>query len=169
MQRIGVISDTHGKVPGEVREVFADVDFIVHAGDIGDLTTLNALKQIAPVTAVRGNMDRGTWAYMLRATETITVEGLVLYIIHDEGMMDLTPETSGIDAVIFGHTHSACIDCTGPVMRVNPGSATQPRGGAASVALITVDAGEIDAEIFALPIERDGPKHELIKERHCKG
>jgi len=134
----------------DVRRIFRGVDLIIHVGDLDTPAILEELRRIAPVTAVRGNMDRGTWAYKLRASETVVMEKVVLYIIHDEGKMDLEPDPVVIHAVIFGHTHSACIDCTGAVMRINPGSATQPRGGVASVVLLQVDDGKLDAEIVPL-------------------
>ena len=102
---IGLISDTHGYLDSGVLKIFAQTDLIVHAGDIGKPEILDMLKSVAPVNAVRGNMDYGGWASALPLFEVVTFGGIMLYVLHDLQKLDLDPAASGISAVISGHTH----------------------------------------------------------------
>src|SRR5579862_721936 len=107
---IGVISDTHGKLRSEAIEALKGVDRILHAGDVGDPHVLDALAQIAPVTAIRGNVDSEPWAKSLPETEVVEVDGVSIYMLHDLAKLDLKPKAAGIAAVIYGHSHQPKIE-----------------------------------------------------------
>src|SRR5579871_2923977 len=111
---IGVLSDTHSLLRPEVlttlRAMPGRLDHILHAGDVGDPAILDALAEIAPVTAVRGNVDRGGRSGQLPATETITLGGHTLYMLHVLQELDLDPAAAGFSAVIFGHSHQPLVD-----------------------------------------------------------
>ncbi|MFH1350649.1 MAG: metallophosphoesterase family protein [Pseudomonadota bacterium] len=124
---IGVISDTHGLVRPEVIEALRGVDRIVHAGDIGDIRVLDSLRHVAPVTAVKGNMDRGEWTRRLPESEAVEIGNLWLYVIHDIQKMDLDPNAAGFNVVVFGHSHHPFEKREKGVMFINPGSAGPKR------------------------------------------
>lgn len=123
MLRIGLISDTHGLLRPEAVEFLRGSDFIIHAGDICDPSILVELSHLAPVTAVRGNNDKGHWAGSLRETELIKFEEAFLYAIHDLGELDIDPVAVGVHVVISGHSHKPSINHRAGVLYVNPGSA----------------------------------------------
>lgn len=118
---VGVISDTHGLLRPEATAALAGCDAIVHAGDIGHPDVLDALGAIAPVTAIRGNVDK--WASTLPDTEVVELEGRCLYLIHDVKQLDLDPRAAGFDAVISGHSHKPNVHEREGVLYLNPGSA----------------------------------------------
>ena len=126
----GVISDTHGVLVPEALKVLMGVDLIIHAGDIDTPAVLNDLNRIAPVVAVRGNMDRGNWASHLCETEAIEIGQCLLYVLHDIGRLDLDPSAAGMHAVVHGHTHQPSDELQNGVRFLNPGSATHPRRNA---------------------------------------
>ena len=137
--RVGVISDTHGRIPSGVLQAFKDVDLIIHAGDIGDQAVLDRLSKIAPVAAVRGNMDFGKWAGKLPETEVVEVGQTLLYVLHIVNRLDVDPEKSGFKAVISGHTHRPDAYEDNGVTFINPGSASYPKSGKpGSAALIEI-------------------------------
>jgi putative phosphoesterase len=121
--RIGVISDTHGLLRPEAVQALAGCVHILHAGDIGDDSILDALRKIAPVTAIRGNVDREGICSTLPPTETIELAGKLFYMIHAREELDLHPHVADIAAVIFGHSHQPEISWTDGVLYFNPGSA----------------------------------------------
>lgn len=123
MTRIGLISDTHGLLRPEVMAFLSGCDHIVHAGDICDPSVLDQLSKLAPVTAVRGNNDRGEWAERLPVTEFLQIADAYFYVIHDQAEMDIDPRAAGVRIVISGHTHSPSIAERNAVLYVNPGSA----------------------------------------------
>ncbi len=148
---IGVISDTHGLLRPEAKDALAGCDAIVHAGDIGQPQVLDELTAIAPVTAIRGNVDK--WAVDLPDTEVVEIAGRYLYVIHDLKALDLDPSAAGFDAVISGHSHAPSVDTRDGVLYLNPGSAG-PRRFKLPVALARIavrDAG-LDAEIIELAV-----------------
>src|SRR5579884_1641171 len=102
---IGVISDTHGLLRPEAFTALEGSDGIIHAGDVGDPEILTKLGEIAPVTAVRGNVDHGTWAKKIPQTELLEVDGVSIYVLHILEKLDLKPEAAGIHVVIYGHSH----------------------------------------------------------------
>ncbi len=120
--RIAVVSDTHGLLRPEIFPDLAKVDHILHAGDVGDPAILDALRQIAPVTAIRGNIDRSGPCAALPATEALELGGCLLYLLHNLDDLDINPATAGIGVVISGHTHKAAITQRDGVLYVNPGS-----------------------------------------------
>lgn len=125
--RIGVISDTHGLLRPEAVQALAGCAHILHAGDIGSDTILDALGEIAPITAIRGNIDHGGACSALPPTETIELAGKLFYLLHAREDLDLHPHAAGIAAVIFGHSHQPEISWTHGVLYFNPGSAGRRR------------------------------------------
>lgn len=121
--RIGLISDTHNLLRAEARIALKGVDHIIHAGDICDAQVLKELETIAPVTAVRGNNDRGAWAEGLHERERVEFGGVAVYIVHDLHDLDIAPETVGIKVVVSGHSHRPLMKMENGVLYVNPGSA----------------------------------------------
>ncbi len=120
---VGVISDTHGLLRDEAIQALAGSGRIIHAGDIGNPGILDALAKIAPVTAVRGNVDRDRWAGFLPLTESIEVEHSTIYVLHNLADLDLDPRAAGIQAVISGHSHQPLSEIRNGVLYLNPGSA----------------------------------------------
>jgi hypothetical protein len=120
---IGVISDTHGLLRPEALVALRGATHILHAGDVGDITILEALKEIAPVTAIRGNIDTHGATAQLPATEAIELDGRLIYMLHSLADLDLKPEAAGIAVVISGHSHKPKIESRNGVLYLNPGSA----------------------------------------------
>lgn len=120
---IGLISDTHGLLRPEALVALRGVDRIIHAGDICTAEVLDNLAKIAPVTAVRGNNDRGAWAQPVPERETVEIDGVKLHILHDLHELDIDPQTEGVKVVISGHSHRPSSKMDGGVLYVNPGSA----------------------------------------------
>jgi putative phosphoesterase len=145
---VGIISDTHGHLRPEVAEAFAGVDLIIHAGDIGNNEVLEALRAIAPVHAVRGNMDGG-WAYGLPATEVVEVGEVLIYVLHDAYLLKLDPAAAGFVAVINGHTHRAAVEKRKGVLFLNPGSAS-PHSSSGTVALLRIRGTSLVPEVVEL-------------------
>lgn len=123
MPRVGLISDTHGLLRPEALAFLRGSDFIIHAGDIGDPGVLTALKALAPVTAVRGNNDKGPWAKAVGGTEVLEVAEALIYVIHDLAELDLDPAAAGFHVVVSGHSHKPAVETRAGVLYVNPGSA----------------------------------------------
>ncbi len=121
--RIGVISDTHGLLRPEALNALAGVDHILHAGDVGDPKILSALEAIAPLTAIRGNIDRSGPCAALPTTEIVDLGGTTFYLLHDLHELDLDPVAAGISVVISGHSHKPLIEHRRGVLYLNPGSA----------------------------------------------
>jgi uncharacterized protein len=144
---IGVISDTHGLLRPEAVEALAGSDLILHAGDVGGPGILEKLAKIAPVIAVRGNVDSGAWSAGLRDHERIECEGASLYMLHDVNTLDLDPAAAGIQAVISGHSHKPKLEKCGGVLYLNPGSAG-PRRFKLPVAMarLRIEAGKLAVE-----------------------
>jgi putative phosphoesterase len=121
--RIALVSDTHNLVRPELLRFVAGCDAIVHAGDVCDQTVLDALARIAPLTAVRGNNDRGGWADALPLQTTLEVAGVRLAIVHELPDLRGDPRAEGIAVVVSGHSHKPSLDTRDGVLYVNPGSA----------------------------------------------
>ncbi len=150
---VGVISDTHGLLRAEAIEAFGGVDHILHAGDIGAPEVLAALVRIAPVTAIRGNVDIEPWARELRETEVVELGGATIYMLHDLGRLDLKPETAGIHVVVYGHSHQPKMEERNGVLYFNPGSAGPRRFKLpVSVGRLRVEKGKIKGELRELEI-----------------
>jgi putative phosphoesterase len=123
MPRVGLISDTHGLLRPEATTFLRSSDFIVHAGDIGRVSVLTDLAAIAPVTAVRGNNDKGEWADALSESEILHVGEVLIYVLHDLAELDLDPVAAGFRVIVSGHSHRPSIEERDGVFYVNPGSA----------------------------------------------
>jgi putative phosphoesterase len=148
---LGVISDTHGTLTKEASLALQNVDLIIHAGDIDNPGVLKALRNIAPIVAVRGNMDRGGWTKNLSRTEIVEVNDVLIYVLHDLDALDVDPAAAGFKAVVSGHTHRPDIKNKKGVLYLNPGSAWWPRSNTpATVAIITVEENVVSAKLVAL-------------------
>lgn len=121
--RVGLISDTHGLLRPEAKAYLQGSNYIVHGGDICDPSILQELSAIAPVTAVRGNNDRGMWAEQLRVTELLQVGEVLVYVVHDLADLDIEPHAAGVRVVVSGHSHKPLVEERDGVLYVNPGSA----------------------------------------------
>jgi uncharacterized protein len=120
---IGVISDTHGLLRPEALAALRGSELIIHAGDVGDPEILDQLAAIAPVTAVRGNVDTSAWARRLPETEVVEVDGISIYVLHDLAQLDLKAEAAGFEVVVYGHSHVPKQEERNGVLYFNPGSA----------------------------------------------
>jgi putative phosphoesterase len=150
---IGVISDTHGLLRPEALTALAGSDVIIHAGDIGDPAILSALEQIAPVTVIRGNIDREPWARELPAVNVLQVSLTSIYVLHDLAQLDMKPEAAGFAAVVYGHSHKPKKEVKNGVLYFNPGSAGPRRFPLPiSVGRLTIRNKTISAEIVELRI-----------------
>jgi putative phosphoesterase len=121
--RIGLISDTHGLLRPEALAFLQGCDHIVHGGDIGNAGILATLSAIAPLTAVRGNNDRASWAESLPETQLVRFGDVVLYVLHDLAQLDIDPAAAGVRVVVAGHSHKPSVQERNGVLYVNPGSA----------------------------------------------
>ncbi|KPA08875.1 phosphodiesterase [Candidatus Magnetomorum sp. HK-1] len=148
---IGVISDTHGLLRKDVFKAFKSVDAIIHAGDIGSMEIINQLNTIAPVTAVRGNMDGGTWCETIPAFNVLEIKEKMFYALHNIDLLDLNPKTANFHAVIFGHTHTPANYFKDNILYLNPGSAGPIRNSyPATVARICIYDDLLQVEFFQL-------------------
>ena len=141
--KVGIISDTHGLLRPEAVHRLAGVDHIIHAGDIGRPEVLDGLRRIAPVTAIRGNVDVGGWANGYAETQTVQLEGRSFYVLHDVNTLGIDPMALGIDVVVSGHSHKVRIETIGGVLYLNPGSAG-PRRFRLPITLATLELGPGD-------------------------
>jgi uncharacterized protein len=150
---IGIISDTHGLLRPEALVALAEAEHILHAGDVGNIEILHELEKIAPVTAIRGNVDVYGEAAELPATEMIELGGRFFYMVHSVHDLDLDPVAAKVDVVVSGHSHSPGIERKRGVIYLNPGSAGPRRFKLpVSVALLTTGPGEIEARIIDLQV-----------------
>jgi putative phosphoesterase len=125
--KIGIISDTHGLLRPDAEHRLAGVDHIIHGGDIGRPEIIDALRRIAPVTAIRGNVDISDWVAAYPETEVVRLAGKSLYVLHDLKTLQIDPIAHGIDVVVAGHSHVPNIDRADGVLYLNPGSAGRRR------------------------------------------
>jgi uncharacterized protein len=153
MHRIGVISDTHRLLRPEAIAALRGVEHIIHAGDIGWPAIIEDLRKIAPVTAIRGNVDAGDWARNYPETAAVELGGLVFYVVHDVKNLDLDPAAAGLSAIISGHTHIASQHIRDGVLYFNPGSAGPRRFHLpATIGILTVHGGQVAGETVALDV-----------------
>ena len=151
MLTIGLISDTHGLLRPEAVEALKGSDFIIHAGDIGDARVLDGLSRLAPVTAIRGNVDRGAWAESLPTNEVLQAGAAFIYVIHNIADLDLDPAAAGFQVVVSGHSHQPGWREKNGVLLVNPGSAGPRRFKLPiSVGRLSVTETGITAEVVEL-------------------
>jgi putative phosphoesterase len=150
---VGLISDTHGLVRPEALAALGGVGRIVHAGDVGAPAVLAALRAIAPVTAVRGNNDRGAWAARLPERATLTIRGRRLLVIHDRTAVGRAAVAGRLAVVVCGHSHRPAVEHRDGILWVNPGSAGPRRFSLpVTIARLTVEARGLHAEIVPLGV-----------------
>ena len=151
--RVGVISDTHGLLRPEALQALEGAEHILHAGDVGDPSILAALRAIAPVTAIRGNIDEGGACGHLPPTDLVELSNRNIFMLHDVKKLDLNPEAAGIAAVVFGHSHKPLIEWRRGVLFLNPGSAGPRRFELpVTIAWLEIAADGLSAKIVTLPI-----------------
>ena len=139
--RVGLISDTHGLLREEALRALAGSALIIHAGDVGKPEILEALQSVAPVVAVRGNVDTEAWASALPMTAVAEAGPAMIYVLHDVHQLDLDPVAAGFHIVVSGHSHKPCRTERNGVLYINPGSAG-PRRFQLPVTVARVDVGE---------------------------
>jgi len=151
MIRVGLISDTHGLLRPEALAFLEGSDHIVHGGDICDASVLEALSALAPVTAVRGNNDDGSWASRLRETELFQVGEIFIYAIHDLAHLEMAPSAAGVQVVVSRHSHKPSVERRDGILYVNPGSAGPRRFKLpVSIGELTVTGRSVSARIVEL-------------------
>jgi putative phosphoesterase len=150
---IGVISDTHGLLRPEALAALKGSDYIIHAGDIGDPQILDHLATIAPVTAIRGNVDHGEWAQKIPATNVLEIGEISIYVLHNLQELDLKPEAAKFAAVIYGHSHVPKQEWKNGVLYFNPGSAGPRRFKLpVSIGRLHLTNGKLKSEIVKLEV-----------------
>jgi putative phosphoesterase len=120
---IGLISDTHGLLRPQALRALEGSDLIIHAGDVGDPEIIEALKMLAPVFAVRGNIDTEPWAQALPETEVVETDSATIYVLHNANALNLDPVAAGFHVVVSGHSHKPSRTERAGVLFLNPGSA----------------------------------------------
>jgi uncharacterized protein len=149
---IGVISDTHGLLRPEAVAALRGVEHILHAGDVGDIAILDALREIAPVTAIRGNVDVSGACAELPATDVVELGGKLFYLVHSLHDLDINPLAAGVAMVVSGHSHKASVQVRDGVIYFNPGSAGPRRFSLpVTVGFVTVEDG-VEASVRELAV-----------------
>jgi putative phosphoesterase len=152
---IGVISDTHGLLRPEAIEVLRGSEHIIHAGDVGSPEILEMLSTIAPVIAVRGNVDKGAWSRRLPETQVLELGGVSIYVLHDLAQFDLKPKAAGFSVVVSGHSHVPKQETRDGVLYFNPGSAGPLRFKLpVSIGRLVVEAGSVRGELVQMSVNR---------------
>jgi uncharacterized protein len=150
---IGVISDTHGLLRPEALTALHGVEHILHAGDVGDSAILDKLREIAPVTAIRGNVDVSGACAKLPATDVVELGGQLFYLVHSVHDLDINPTAAGVAMVVSGHSHRPSVQVRDNVVFFNPGSAGPRRFSLpVTVGLVTVEDG-VEASVVDLAVE----------------
>jgi putative phosphoesterase len=152
MIKVGIISDTHGMLTRQALDALSGVDHILHAGDIGAPEVLQLLGTVAPVHAVRGNMDGGAWCRDLPYSDMVELDATTFYLLHDLNALDLDPQAAGVQVVVHGHTHRAADKIHSGVLYFNPGSASRPGhpGGPLSLGILELGKDGLDPRIIVL-------------------
>ena len=155
--RVGLISDTHGLLRPEAVAFLRGSDFIVHAGDIGDASILKELSALAPVTAVRGNNDKGSWAKGIAETQVLEIEDVSIYVLHSIAELKLDPATAGYQVVVSGHSHRPSVERRDGVLYVNPGS-SGPRRFRLPIAAaeLSIEGKSVNARLVELDLSNGG-------------
>ena len=149
--RLGVISDTHGLLRPQALALLQDCDLILHAGDIGKYAVLEKLRELAPVVAVRGNVDSGPGMSLYPQTRAVEFARHWFYLLHDLDELDIDPKAAGFGAVVFGHSHQPSISRRDGVLYFNPGSAGPKRFSlTVCIGLIEVEGAELNAKIVEI-------------------
>jgi putative phosphoesterase len=152
VNRIGLIADTHGLLRKEGVEALHGSELIIHAGDAGKPEILEALKKIAPVVAVRGNVDTEPWAKTLPETAVVEAGSVLIYILHDVNALDLNPAAAGFHIVVSGHSHKPGKTERDGVLYINPGSAG-PRRFQLPVTVARLKLGRVPYEVEFVHLE----------------
>jgi uncharacterized protein len=153
MTLIGIISDTHNLLRLEAVNALKGSEIIIHAGDIGSPEIIDRLKNIAPVYAVRGNIDRSPWEDTLPTTDIIEISGKFLYVLHNIHEIDVDPVAAGFDAVISGHSHKPNIENKNGVFFINPGSAGPRRFSLpVTIARLQIVGDSISCDVIELVV-----------------
>jgi len=152
VKRIGLISDTHGLLRREALKALRGSELIIHAGDVGKPEILEELRKIAPVVAVRGNVDTGPWAEALPETAMAEAGSVLIYILHDVNALDLNPAAAGFHIVVSGHSHKPGKTERDGVLYINPGSAG-PRRFQLPVTMARLNLGRIPYGVEFLELE----------------
>jgi len=153
MTTIGVISDTHGLLRPEAINRLTGVDHIIHAGDIGGPYIVPGLENIAPVTAIRGNIDQAAWANSFADQEFLDIAGYKIFILHNRNELDHDPKAAGFDILISGHSHKPNIETIDEILYLNPGSAGPRRFTLPiSLAFLELTAGSILPRIHEIAV-----------------
>jgi uncharacterized protein len=152
VKSIGLISDTHGLLRREALEALDGSDLILHAGDVGKPEILKQLREIAPVVAVRGNVDIEPWAQALPETAVAEAGAILIYVLHDVNALDLNPIAAGFHIVVSGHSHKPGKTERNGVLYVNPGSAG-PRRFQLPVTVARLKLGHVPCEVEFVNLE----------------
>src|SRR5882724_10396229 len=152
VKRIGLISDTHGLLRKEALEALRGSQLIIHAGDVGKPEILEELRKIAPVVAVRGNVDTEPWAQALPETAVAETGAVLIYVLHDVNALDLNPAAAGFHIVVSGHSHKPGKTERNGVLYINPGSAG-PRRFQLPVTVARLNLGRAPYEVEFVDLE----------------
>jgi putative phosphoesterase len=153
LRKIGLISDTHGLLPPEALQSLRGSDLIIHAGDVGDPSILESLANIAPVVAVRGNVDTAEWAKSLPETAVANGGDVTIYVLHDANALDLNPKAAEFHIVVSGHSHKPSRSERNGILYINPGSAG-PRRFNLPITLARLDLGATPWSIEFVDLEK---------------
>lgn len=152
-RRIGIISDTHGLLRPQALDALKDSDLILHAGDIGQLAVLTALQTIAPVVAIRGNVDRGSWATDLPDSRLFDIGDVSVYMLHDVKELGAEAAIAGVQVIVSGHSHQPRVEERDGILFINPGSAGPRRFKLpVTIAQLNINGGRAKAEIIELAV-----------------
>lgn len=152
---VGIISDTHGLLRSEAIRELGGIDHILHAGDVGDSTILDRLREIAPVTAIRGNVDVSGPCAQLPPTEMVELGGCLFYLVHAIQDIDISPAAAGVKVVVYGHSHRTEVKDRDGIVYLNPGSAGPRRFNLPiTLAKAVVERGSVRVRVVDL--ERPG-------------
>jgi uncharacterized protein len=155
VKRIGLISDTHGLLRAEAVEALRGSELIIHAGDVGKPEILEELRKMAPVVAVRGNVDTADWARALPETAVAEAGSILIYVLHDVNALDLNPAAAGLHIVVSGHSHKPGKSERDGVLYINPGSAGPRRFRLpVTVAILRLEGAPWEAEFVELEKSR---------------
>jgi uncharacterized protein len=157
VKRIGLISDTHGLLRKEAVEALRGSELIIHAGDVGKPEILKALREIAPVVAVRGNVDTAPWAEALPETAVAEAGSVLIYVLHDVNALDLSPAAAGFHIVVSGHSHKPVKTERDGVLYINPGSAG-PRRFQLPVTVAILQLERTPWEVEFVDLEKAGQR-----------
>ena len=154
MQTVGIISGPHKLLRPEALDTLSGADLIIHAGDIGSIEVIDQLRELAPVEAIKGNIDKAPWAAVFPNDTTVNFGGKQIYVLHNLNDLDIDPVAAGFDIVISGHSHAAKINRNQSVLYINPGSAGPRRFKLPiTVALLKINACKLDAQIKQIVLD----------------